>query len=253
MTPIDYDQISQIYDDVRQADLDLINAFSERIQLDEKSRVLDIGCGTGNYTGLLQKVTRAQLFGVDPSQGMLEQAIRKNPQITFRQAEAGSLPFANDTFDFSFMTDVIHHIPDIGALFSEIRRVLKPGGQVCIATQSHQQIAARPIAQFFPGTVTADQRRYPDIPVIIQAGQQAGLTFDGTELLAVDEAIMLGQPFLELVRKKGYSMLHLISAEEYTRGLQILEQHLKVGTIPAEAAGESLVWLLKPVPRLGHN
>ena len=86
----------------------------------ESSRVLDIGCGTGNYTGLLQKVTQAEFFGVDPSQGMLDKALQKHPQITFRQAEAASMPFANDFFDFIYMTDVIHHIPDIDALFAGI-------------------------------------------------------------------------------------------------------------------------------------
>jgi|WetSurMetagenome_2_1015567.scaffolds.fasta_scaffold222186_2 ubiquinone/menaquinone biosynthesis C-methylase UbiE len=245
MKHIDYDQISQIYDDVRRADLDLINAFLERIQLDETSRVLDIGCGTGNYTALLQKLTRAQLFGVDPSNGMLEKARQKNPQIAFRQAEAASLPFARDFFDFSYMTDVIHHIPDIAALFTEIGRVLKPGCSLCIVTQSHQQIAARPIAQFFPGTIVADQRRYPDIPAIIQAGQAAGLVHARTDLSGVGETIELSQPFLELVREKGYSMLHLISQEEYAQGLQALEQRLQAGPFEAKAAGESLVWLYK--------
>ena len=123
--------------------------------------------------------------------------------------------------------------------------MLKPGSWTCIVTQSHQQIAARPIAQFFPGTVVADQQRYPDIPAIIQAGQQAGLAFAGTDLLGVGDAILLGQPFLELVGKKGYSMLHLISQEEYARGLQALEQRLQAGPFKAKAVGASLVWFVK--------
>ena len=246
MTHIDYDQISQIYDDVRQADLDLIHAFLEQLQFDAASRVLDIGCGTGNYTGLLQKVTGAELFGVDPSQGMLDRARRKNPQITFRQAEAASLPFSNGFFDFIYMTDVIHHIPDVAALFAEVHRVLKPCGSICVVTQSHQQIAARPIAQFFPGTIAADQRRYPDLPIIIQAGQQAGLAHAGTVLSGVGDAIELDQAYLELVRKKGYSMLHLISEQEYALGVTKLESRLQAGPFKAKSAGESLVWFKKP-------
>lgn len=256
MPPIDYDQISKTYDDVREADLALINAFLERVQLHETSRALDIGCGTGNYTGLLQKVTQAVLSGVDPSQGMLERARQKHPQVTFRQAEAACLPFANDSFDFIYMTDVIHHIPDIAASFAEIRRVLRPGGSACIVTQSHQQIAARPIAQFFPGTVAADQRRYPDIPAVIQAGEGAGLLPTGTDLLGVGYDIELGFDYLELVRKKGYSMLHLISDGEHAQGVQALEQRLQTGPFRAKAAGESLVWFVKPAlsdNRTSHN
>ncbi len=246
MKSIDYDQISQIYDDVRQADLELIEAFLQRVQLHEASRVLDIGCGTGNYTGLLQKITRAQLFGADPSSGMLDKARQKHPQVDFRQAQAHELPFADAFFDFIYMTDVIHHIPDIASLFAEIQRLLRPGGCACIATQSHGQIAARPIARFFPGTVAADQRRYPDIPSIIQEAENAGLQFLQTDLLGVEQEIELGPEFLELARKKGYSMLRLITDEEYARGLQALKECLQSGPIKAKAAGESLVWFINP-------
>jgi hypothetical protein len=62
----------------------------------------------------------------------------------------------------------------------------------------------------------------------------------------VDDAIELGQSYLELVRKKGYSMLHLISDQEYTQGLMTLEQRLLAGPIQANAAGETLVWFVKP-------
>ena len=251
MAHVDYDQISQIYDDVRKADIDLINAFLRRIQLQPTSSVLDIGCGTGNYTGLLQKVTRAQVFGIDPSSGMLEKARQKHPQIIFRQAEAARLPFTDIDFDFIYMTDVIHHIPDIAALFGEIQRLLKEAGLACIVTQSHRQIACRPIAQFFPGTVVVDQGRYPDIPTIVQAGERAGLIHAGSEILGTGEELELGPDFLKLVREKGYSMLHLISDEEYQRGLKALERRLKAGPIPVLAAGGTLVWFEKTITGKG--
>jgi SAM-dependent methyltransferase len=235
MAQVDYDQISKIYDDVRKADIDLINAFLRRIQLQTTSRVLDIGCGTGNYTGLLQKVTQARVFGIDPSPGMLEKARQKHPGITFRQAEAARLPFADNDFDFIYMTDVIHHIPDIAALFVEIQRVLKEAGIACIVTQSHRQIACRPIAQFFPGTVAVDQKRYPDIPAIVQTGEHAGLAHLGSEILS----------------EKGYSMLHLISDEEYQLGLKALELRLQAGPIPVQAAGGTLVWFEKTIAGKG--
>jgi ubiquinone/menaquinone biosynthesis C-methylase UbiE len=251
MAQVDYDQISKIYDDVRKADIDLINAFLRRIQLQTTSRVLDIGCGTGNYTGLLQKVTQARVFGIDPSPGMLEKARQKHPGITFRQAEAARLPFADNDFDFIYMTDVIHHIPDIAALFVEIQRVLKEAGIACIVTQSHRQIACRPIAQFFPGTVAVDQKRYPDIPAIVQTGEHAGLAHLGSEILGAEEELKLGPAFLKLVSEKGYSMLHLISDEEYQLGLKALELRLQAGPIPVQAAGGTLVWFEKTIAGKG--
>ena len=177
---------------------------------------------------------------------MLEKARLKHPQVAFRQAEAARLPFTSCYFDFIYMTDVIHHIPDITALFAEIKRVLKPGSSACIVTQSHQQIACRPVAQFFPGTITVDQGRYPDIPAIKLAGEQAGLQALGIEILGAGDDVELGPEFFRLVKVKGYSMLHLISDEEYNRGVQVLEKRLHSGPIQAKAAGGSLVWFEKP-------
>ena len=57
------------------------------------------------------------------------------------------------------------------------------------------------------------------------------------------QAVELGADFLELVRKKGYSMLHLIPEEGYQRGLKQLEDTLEHGTIHAQKAGYTLVWL----------
>ena len=49
----------------------------------------------------------------------------------------------------------------------------------------------------------------------------------------------------ELVKKKGYSMLHLISDEEYGEGLELLETELRNGKIRSRLSGETLVWFIK--------
>jgi ubiquinone/menaquinone biosynthesis C-methylase UbiE len=182
---------------------------------------------------------------MEPSEGMISKAREKNSQVIFRQAAADNMPFEDDFFDFLYMTDVIHHIPDLRQMFSEVQRILKPRGKACIATQSHRQIEKRPIAQFFPGTVRVDQARYPDIPDIIAAAQSAGLAYLKDEILFEGEAIELSADFLELIRKKGYSMLHLLTEHEYQTGLIKLENALQNGFIKAKAAGETLVWFTK--------
>ena len=64
---VDYNKISTQYDDVRSADLKLISLFSEEVEINENTKILDFGCGTGNYADKLQKVTGAKIYGVDPS------------------------------------------------------------------------------------------------------------------------------------------------------------------------------------------
>ena len=248
MPSVNYDEISKIYDDVREGDLVLINHFLQELPPDDGLKILDIGCGTGNYTDLFQKATQTkhyQVYGIEPSEGMIGKARQKNSHIIFQQATAEDIPSEDHFFDFVFMTDVIHHIPDIDKMFFEIHRILKPHGKVCIVTQSHQQIEARPIVQFFPGTVRVDQERYPDIPEIIAAAQLGGLTHLKQEVLFKGEAVELGADTLELVRKKGYSMLHLLTEAEYQMGLSKLENALQNGPIQARAAGETLIWFTK--------
>lgn len=241
---VDYNQISHIYDEVRQADVDLLNRFLQEVKFRPMLRVLDIGCGTGNHAHALQKLTRVQVYGLEPAEGMLSKARQKNQAVTWRLGSAEAIPFEANTFDFIYMTDVIHHVPDIRQMFAEIYRVLNIGGKACVVTQSHQQIARRPIARFFPGTIAVDWSRYPDIDRIIAAATGAKMTLVKTEIIESKE-LELGAEFLELVRKKGYSMLHLVGADEYERGLQVLEIALQKGKLKVQSAGTTLVWVTK--------
>jgi hypothetical protein len=65
------------------------------------------------------------------------------------------------------------------------------------------------------------------------------------EILFEGEPVEIGAGFLELARKKGYSMLHLLTEQEYQTGLRKLEDALQNGPIQARAAGETLVWFTK--------
>jgi SAM-dependent methyltransferase len=248
MQPVDYNEISKIYDDVREAEVTLINHFLQELPSQGGLAALDIGCGTGNYTDLFQKVTRAQgwrVYGIDPSEGMLAKARQKNALVVFQQGSAAHIPTLDGFFDFAYLTDVIHHVPNILEMIQEIRRVLKPQGKLCIVTQSHRQIALRPTAQFFPGTVAIDQARYPDIPAIVAVGQLGGLSFLKQETLFEGENLELGAGYLELVTKKGYSMLRLLSEAEYQVGLGRLEATLREGPVKTRSAGDTLVWFVK--------
>jgi ubiquinone/menaquinone biosynthesis C-methylase UbiE len=245
MPQVNYNEISQVYDDVRQADIELINNFLQEIENGKETRVLDIGCGTGTYADLLQKVTQSEVYGVEPSEGMLGKAKEKESKVVFQQGNAQELPFEDKFFDFVYMTDVIHHVSEIGEMLAEINRVLKEEGKVCIVTQSHQQIENRPIVKYFPGTARVDKERYPDIDKIIVKAEEQGLKFDKNTTLNENKLIELGEEYLELVKKKGYSMLHLIAEEEYCEGLTQLETEMLNGNTTSKLSGETMVWLMK--------
>ena len=96
--------------------------------------VLDVGCGTGR---LLRKVRAvypsAQLFGIDPAEGMVEVARRQIESATIYLAAAESLPLADSSVDIVLSSISFHHWTDQLTGLREIRRVLRPGGTLCLA------------------------------------------------------------------------------------------------------------------------
>lgn len=119
--PIDYDNASRTYDQTRDFDRAVVDALAKRAALSERSRVLDFGCGTGNYLVELHCRFSCRCFGVDPSSGMRRAATDKCPELTVREGDHRSVPFEDGSFDLIYLTDVLHHVPDLPQLFAELR------------------------------------------------------------------------------------------------------------------------------------
>ena len=94
-------------------------------------RVLDAGCGTG-IQSLWLSATAREVCGVDISEKLLEVAdakCRHLNHVNFLEADLTRLPFENASFDAAVsLGETISHIADWQKAFSEIARVLRPGG-----------------------------------------------------------------------------------------------------------------------------
>jgi SAM-dependent methyltransferase len=94
---------------------------------------LDVGCGTGAFTGLIaERCDPADVQGVDPSEGQLAIARMRRgaPNVAFRQASAMALPFEQRRFDAAVMALVIFFVPEPARGLAEMARVVRPGGWV---------------------------------------------------------------------------------------------------------------------------
>lgn len=238
---IDYDRVSKVYDTVRVGDPEMVQQILNSITLSNHSLVLDIGCGTGNNTLLFAEVSDTSVVGLDLSLGMLREARKKLRGIPLTQSMADSLPFLDNSFDLAFMTEVIHHLPDTRRTIEEISRILKPKGALCVVTQSHRQIADRMTSRFFPATIKIDQARYPDIDQILRLMKSA--MFESAEARECSfKPVRLGEEYLKTVSKRGYSMLHKISDDDYYRGLSKLREAYEQGEVLTYSAGYTFVW-----------
>jgi len=107
------------------------------------SHVLEAGCGTGAQTVILAgNSPDAIITSVDISAESLAQAEKKArlagiTNVTFRQADIFSLPFAPASFDHIFLCFVLEHLADPEQALGKLRPLLKDGGTITVIEGDH--------------------------------------------------------------------------------------------------------------------
>ena len=94
-------------------------------------RVLDIGCGPGASLDHAY-LAGAEVYGVDPSPGMVKRASSRLPFATVVEGSAEDLEFADGLFTHVWTISAFHHWADARKGIEEANRVLAPGGQLLI-------------------------------------------------------------------------------------------------------------------------
>ena len=112
-------------------------ALLEMVSPRPGERVLDLGAGPGFMTLEAARIVgeAGVVVGVDKSAPMLaiaEARCEAQPHVSFREADALSLPFEDDDFDAAIISQVYEYVPDMAAALAELFRVLKPGGRALI-------------------------------------------------------------------------------------------------------------------------
>jgi SAM-dependent methyltransferase len=106
--------------------------FRDRIlsRLRPEHTVLDLGAGAGIVPEMNFKGRVARMCGVD-----LDPRVAENPLLDEGKiADAGRIPYPDHTFDVVFADNVMEHLEDPRGVFSEISRVLRPGGLLLFKT-----------------------------------------------------------------------------------------------------------------------
>ena len=113
---------------------DVMRSFPDRL-----GNVVDLGCGPGDIAILLSRASATtRITGVDGSPAMLaiaRAALRSaglEGQVSFLAGRLPGVALAAGSFDLVLSKDMLHHLPDPQVLWSEVRRLGRPGAAVCV-------------------------------------------------------------------------------------------------------------------------
>ena len=98
-----------------------------------KKRVLDCGCGAGEYVRALLALG-ADAWGVEFDERKLAAGAARDEELAARLSvgDLEALAFPDESFDAALLNEVLEHVPDDGAALAEVCRVLRPGGRLIL-------------------------------------------------------------------------------------------------------------------------
>jgi len=117
--------------------------FLKKEALKLRGTILDLGCGSGEYSYLLAKNKQNQIYALDSNEKLCQKIKQKN-NLEVIHSDAHKLPFKDNSFDACFCNTVLEHVKDPEQIIKEIQRVLKPNGKVIISIPFLQEIHADP-------------------------------------------------------------------------------------------------------------
>ena len=225
---INYDGLAREYAQHRGTLPAVTEALLEGGSLTPDSRVLELGCGTGNYILALEDAVGCACRGIDRSEDMLGHARARPGDVEFTLGDATRLGFADESFDLVYSVDVIHHIDAKEDFYEEAYRVLGPGGRLCTMTHSEALIRdSMLLARYFPETVPVNIARYPTVDEHREWMTRAGF-LDFSETVVSHSVTVTDSG---CYASKANSTLHMIPQDAFERGLMRLERDLAAGPI----------------------
>jgi SAM-dependent methyltransferase len=229
MARISYDDVTATaYKQVREvprAGLDSWrDAIGRHLQPSPGMTVLDIGAGTGQFSVAFSEWFDIDMIAVEPSAAMRAQ-IRQSPRIRVVDGNAAAIPIPDFSADGAWISLVLHHVPDLAAAATEIRRVLRAGAPLLIR-QGYPGRATK--ERTFPWEFFPEAERmvstYPSVDQISAAFEAARFRREALE--PVPEKLMNVADFLDQVDtfRRADTVMRSLTEDEYERGKERLRR-----------------------------
>lgn len=127
---------------------DLLRTIAAHFDSPRRLRLLDVGCGIGNYHPLLAPFV-GSVSGVDVSGACIAKAKVRNPSVSYTAYNGDHLPYPDQQFDVTFCTCVLHHVPPERwpQFVGEMYRVTRAGGLLVVYEHNPRNMLTRKVVR----------------------------------------------------------------------------------------------------------
>jgi ubiquinone/menaquinone biosynthesis C-methylase UbiE len=242
MARVDYDQMSERYNAGRHLDEWQVEPMKPVLRAHvpaTATRIIDVGSGTGQWSGRLARWLDVDVIGVEPSAGMRANAL-EHDGVSYVAGVAEHIPMRSATADAAWLSVVVHHFDDLVAAARELRRVIVSRGRVLVRTAVPDLVPRDPepveacvraagmhgtvmyTGLLFPSSLDVIDT-FPSLDELDRAFGSAGFTRIDARLVAHGQARSMRE-FRDRVAVRADSTLTPLSDEEWQRGLARLDE-----------------------------
>ncbi|AKN31072.1 SAM-dependent methyltransferase [Clostridium carboxidivorans P7] len=133
-----------VADDMNKSHFELTGWGLEKININPKDTILDIGCGGGRTVNRLAAIAKeGKVFGIDYSMDCVKwskdynEELIKDGRVEIINASVEKIPFEDNKFDVISAVETIYFWPDLLQNLKEVKRVLKPSGKLVIICEMY--------------------------------------------------------------------------------------------------------------------
>lgn len=233
---VDYSgPMAQVYDRGRQLPDTSIRAWvaaATRHLHSGVEPVLDLGAGTGRFSGPLAEGLGTTVVGVEPAAGMRVRAAARPTAsgVALVGGRAEALPFRTAAFRGVWASQVVHHLVDLNACARELKRILVDGGRLLVRGLYEDLDTQWLLARYFPEAIAICKERFPSLDTIRQQLTAAGfheVAHEQIEQVVAENA----EAFYERTSLRADSALALLPDQKFQAGLSRLRFEIDRGAL----------------------
>lgn len=187
---------------------------------------IDVGCGTGRFTVLLNDLLKGSVTGMDVSRNMLLQARAKeelrNVLLLIWSVEA--IPVIEKSFDMAFLSMVFHHIVDKEKAIQELWRILRENGIVVVRNSTYESLHTEKWLEFFPEARTIELQRTVTRVALKELFEANGFILQSHNIVT-QEGAASPSSYCQKIAQRSLSSLQSLEDQKFEDGLITFKQY----------------------------